>query len=216
MVEEQLIPRGIRNARVLDIMRSLPRHCFVEPTLQNQAYDDNALPIGEGQTISQPYIVALMTEGLALLGKEQVLEIGTGSGYQTAILSRLSARVYTVERLKGLFEKAQHRLAGLACDNVTFRLSDGTLGWKEAAPFDAILVAAGGPKVPQALVDQLKEGGRMVIPVGTRRSQVLKRIVKSKTGLEETALTACAFVPLLGDLGWDEEEGKAALQERPC
>jgi len=206
MVEAQLIPRGIRDERVLEAMRTLPRHLFVESALQDQAYDDNALPIGEGQTISQPYMVALMTEGLALEGREKVLEIGTGSGYQTAILSGLAARVYSIERLEGLFKKARHILPELGCNNVVLRLSDGTVGWKEAAPFDAILVAAGGPDVPQDLLDQLKMGGRLVIPVGTRRSQILKRIVKKRDGLAETALSPCAFVPLLGTLGWNEGE----------
>ncbi len=202
MVEEQLIPRGIKDARVLAAMREVPRHLFVEEALQDQAYGDHALPIGERQTISQPYIVGLMTEGLALRGAEKVLEIGTGSGYQCAILSKLAARVYSIERIETFIDRARTTMEKLGCKYVNIRLSDGSVGWKDAAPFDAILVAAGAPEVPAPLVDQLKVGGRMIIPVGSRSAQTLKRIVRGQHRIVETDLTPCLFVPLVGKRGW--------------
>ncbi|MBN4054360.1 protein-L-isoaspartate(D-aspartate) O-methyltransferase [Nitrospira defluvii] len=205
MVEEQLLPRGIEDERVLAVMREIPRHLFVEEALQEQAYGDHALPIGERQTISQPYIVALMTEGLALRGTEKVLEIGTGSGYQTAILSNLAESVCSIERVEAFIDRAGKTLDRLACQNVTLRLSDGSKGWEDEAPFDAILVAAAGPKIPEPLVDQLKVGGRMIIPVGTRSAQTLMRIVKGRHRVVETALTACLFVPLVGEKGWSNQ-----------
>jgi len=205
MVEEQLIARGIRDARVLEAMRKVPRHLFVEEALWDRAYGDHALPIGEKQTISQPYMVARMTEALDLTGAEKVLEIGTGSGYQTAILSELAARVCSIERVRSLFEKARASLNRLRYFNVTFKLFDGTYGWPEEAPFDAIIVTAGAPEVPPSLVDQLKPGGRLVIPVGDRVNQVLNKIVKTPGDLVTTHLTGCVFVPLVGAFGWRSE-----------
>ena len=206
MVEEHLVARGIKDERVLAAMRKVPRHLFVEEAFRERAYGDHALPIGEKQTISQPYMVALMTEALGLTGVEKVLEIGTGSGYQTAVLSELAARVYSVERVKGLASKAWKILEELRLRNVVIRLSDGTYGWKDEAPFDAILVAAGGPEIPSVLIDQLKAPGRLVIPVGSRKSQTLKKIVKEEKGITATSLTPCLFVPLLGAWGWQNEE----------
>lgn len=205
MVEEQIIARGIRNPRVIDAMRKVPRHLFVEEALWDRAYGDHALPIGEKQAISQPYMVARMTEALDLTGAEKVLEIGTGSGYQTAILAELAARVCSIERVRSLFQKAQTSLNRLRYFNVAFKLFDGTYGWPEEAPFDAILVTAGAPDIPPSLVDQLKPGGRLVIPVGDRTTQVLKKIVKSPEGPVTTHLTGCVFVPLIGTFGWRPE-----------
>ena len=165
MVEGQIAARGIADARVLGAMQTVPRHLFLEEALSDRAYDDSSLPIGEKQTISQPYIVALMTQALALQSTDKVLEIGTGSGYQTAILAELAARVYSIERVKSLALKARERLDRLGYRNVAVRNSDGTYGWEEAAPFGAILVAAGSPSIPPMLVEQLREGGRLVIPV---------------------------------------------------
>ena len=205
MVEEQLVRRGIRDARVLAAMRKVPRHLFVEEALQEQAYGDHALPIGERQTISQPFMVALMTEALQLKGDEKVLEIGTGSGYQTAVLAELAATVYTVERVGPLIERAGRRFTALGYRNIRCRQADGSVGWEEAGPFDAILVTAGAPDVPRPLVAQLREGGRLVIPVGSRTTQVLKRIVKVKGSIREAVLTSCVFVPLIGAEGWMPE-----------
>lgn len=205
MVEEQIIVRGIRDPRVIEAMRKVPRHLFVEEALWDRAYGDHALPIGEKQTISQPYMVARMTAALDLTGAEKVLEIGTGSGYQTAILAELAARVCSIERVRSLFEKARASLNRLRYSNVAFKLFDGTYGWPEEAPFDAIIVTAGAPDIPWSLVDQLKPGGRLVIPVGDRASQMLKKIVKSPDGLAATHLTGCVFVPLVGAFGWRSE-----------
>jgi len=202
MVEEQLIVRGIQVPRVVEAMRKVPRHLFLEEAFWDRAYGDYALPIGEKQTISQPYMVAQMTEALDLSGGEKVLEIGTGSGYQTAILAELAAKVYTIERVRSLFQKAQATLNRLQYPNVVFKLFDGTYGWPEEAPFDAIIVAAGAPDIPPSLVDQLKAGGCLVIPVGDRAGQTLKKIVKSPEGLVSTRLTGCVFVPLVGAFGW--------------
>lgn len=206
MVDEQLAARGIKDRRVLSAMGRVPRHRFVEEALQSRAYDDHALPIGEGQTISQPFMVALMTETLGLKGPEKVLEIGTGSGYQTAVLAELAAKVYSIERIVPLAVKAQRLLASLGYRNVNVKVFDGTYGWKEASPFDAILVTAGSPEIPMPLAEQLKEGGRMVIPVGDRTTQVLKKVTKTSAGLEVTALTGCVFVPLIGGHGWVKED----------
>lgn len=202
MVEEQIIVRGIQDPRLIGVMRKVPRHLFVEEALWDRAYGDHALPIGEKQTISQPYMVARMTEALGLTGVEKVLEIGTGSGYQTAILAELAARVCSIERVRSLFQKAQTSLNRLRYFNVAFKLFDGTYGWPEESPFDAIIVTAGAPDIPPSLVDQLKPGGRLVIPVGDRASQMLKKIVKSPEGLATTHLTGCVFVPLVGAFGW--------------
>jgi protein-L-isoaspartate(D-aspartate) O-methyltransferase len=187
-------------------MGRVPRHLFVEEALRDSAYGDHALPIGEQQTISQPYMVALMTETLALKGSERVLEIGTGSGYQTAVLAELAAKVYSIERIDSLAAKARRLLASLGYRNVQIKVFDGTYGWKEEAPFDAILVTAGSPEIPMPLTEQLKEGGRMVIPVGERTTQVLKKVTKTSAGIEVTSLTGCVFVPLIGSHGWVKED----------
>jgi protein-L-isoaspartate(D-aspartate) O-methyltransferase len=187
-------------------MRKVPRHLFVEEALQQRAYGDYALPIGEKQTISQPYMVALMTEALSLNGSEKVLELGTGSGYQTAVLAEVSARVFSIERIKGLAHKARKILESLQYLNVVVRLKDGTYGWKEEAPFDVILVAAGAPEIPSLLIEQLKIGGRLVIPIGGRASQVLKRIVREEEGIVEEELSPCVFVPLVGAYAWKKND----------
>ena len=204
MVESQLISRGIKDARVLDTMRKVPRHRFVEEALVSQAYNDHPLPIGEKQTISQPYMVALMTEALDLQGPERVLEIGTGSGYQTAILAELAEKIYSIERIRTLSNKAQRILDDLGYFNVVLKVGDGSLGLKEEAPFDAIMVTAGSPDVPQPLVDQLAMGGRLVVPVGDRYTQALMKIVRVKEGITKTDLGGCRFVNLLGTHGWKE------------
>ena len=206
MVETQLISRGIKDKRVLDVMRKVPRHRFVEEALTNQAYSDHPLPIGEKQTISQPYMVALMTEALELQGHEKVLEIGTGSGYQTAILAELTEKIYSIERIRSLTAKARRILDELGYLNVVLKVGDGTFGWKKEAPFDGIIVTAGSPDVPQPLVDQLPVGGRLVIPVGDRYTQSLLRIVREKKGLTKTDLGGCRFVNLLGEHGWKESK----------
>jgi len=202
MVQEQLIPRGISDLRVLDALREVPRHCFVDDALRSRAYGDFPLPIASGQTISQPYIVALMTEALALEGSERVLEIGTGSGYQAAILSRLCSKVYTVERINSLLAGARRVFDQLKYFNIVAKLDDGTLGWPEQGPFDAIIVTAGGPEIPEPLLEQLSDGGRLVIPVGDQRVQTLK--LAEKQGEETTvqALEQVRFVDLVGEYGW--------------
>lgn len=204
MVESQLISRGIKDPRVLDAMRKVPRHRFVEEALVSQAYNDHPLPIGEKQTISQPYMVALMTEALELQGKERVLEIGTGSGYQTAILAELAEKIYSIERIRTLSTKAQRTLDKLGYFNVVLKVGDGSLGLKEEAPFDAIIVTAGSPEVPQPLVDQLAMEGRLVVPVGDRYTQSLMKIIRVKEGITKTDLGGCRFVSLLGTHGWKE------------
>ena len=204
MVDEQLIPRGINEQRVLSAMRKVPRHLFVEEALQDRAYGDYALPIGEKQTISQPYMVALMTEALELSGSEIVLEIGTGSGYQAAILAELSRQVYSIERIASLALRARKVIEVLGYKNVDIKIYDGTLGWEEKAPFDGIIVTASAPDIPKSLTDQLKLGGRLVIPVGTRHFQTLIKVVKKKDGLVKMPLTECVFVPLIGAYGWGE------------
>lgn len=204
MVESQLLSRGLKDTLVLDTMRKVPRHRFVEEALVSQAYNDHPLPIGEKQTISQPYMVALMTEALELQGNERVLEIGTGSGYQTAILAELADKIYSIERIRSLSVKARRILDDLGYFNVVLKVSDGTVGFKEEAPFDAIIVTAGSPDVPQPLVDQLAMGGRLVVPVGDRYTQSLMRIVRGKEGITKTDLGGCRFVNLLGRHGWKE------------
>lgn len=208
MVEQQVISRGVRDPLVIDAMMRVPRHLFVEEALRSQAYGDFPLPIGEKQTISQPFMVAFMSEALCLKGQEKVLEIGTGSGYQAAVLSQLASRVYSVERLSGLARRARRILDQVGCRNVNIRLTDGTLGWEDEAPFDGIIVTAGSPEIPHHYLEQLTIGGRLVIPVGSRGAQVLKRVVRN--GLDsfsEEDLLDCRFVPLVGKFGWREEEG---------
>jgi protein-L-isoaspartate(D-aspartate) O-methyltransferase len=204
MVETQIKARGIKDERVLKAMLKVPRHLFVDEALRDQAYGDFPLPIGEGQTISQPYIVALMTEALELKGIERVLEIGTGSGYQTAILAELALWVYTIERFPTLLERAKKVLKELGYKNISFKLDDGTLGWKEASPFDAIIVTAASPDIPPPLVEQLAEGGRMVIPIGDEFSQTLIKGVKKGGKLHTKALEPVRFVKLVGAYGFKE------------
>lgn len=204
MVDEQILSRGVRDPRVLAAMRKVPRHEFMPVAMRAQAYGDHALPIGEGQTISQPYIVALMTELLEIKSTDRVLEIGTGSGYQAAILSELCEKVFTIERVKVLADMARGVLDRLGCRNVAMKVYDGTYGWKEMAPFDAIIVTAAAPDVPSALIEQLREGGRLVIPVGERFTQVLKKVIKSHSGLVTQTSIPCMFVPLIGAHGWKE------------
>ena len=204
MVKNQLMARGIRDERVLQAMGKIPRHLFIQEALAGEAYNDHPVPIGEKQTISQPYIVALMTEALELKGSENTLEIGTGSGYQTAILAELSSRVYTIERIKSLLVKARKLLAKLGYNNILFKAFDGTLGWKEYAPFDAIMVTAGSPNVPEPLKEQLADNGRMIIPVGDRYTQELIKITRKGENFEQEGLGGCRFVNLIGVHGWKE------------
>lgn len=202
MVKEQLRSRGICDQRVLDAMARVPRHEFVAPELRGQAYDDHPLPIGEEQTVSQPYIVAAMLESLALEPSAMVLEVGTGSGYQTALLAELAQWVFSVERLPRLAETAAGRLARLGYKNVTVIVGDGSLGLPEHAPYDAIVVSAAAPQIPQALFDQLRENGRMIIPVGPAHAQELQLVRKHEGGAISTSLDACRFVPLIGEQGY--------------
>jgi protein-L-isoaspartate(D-aspartate) O-methyltransferase len=203
MVERLRDHYQIRDSKVLEAMRSIPRHAFVPDALQSRAYGDHALPISGSQTISQPYIVARMTELLEINSESRVLEIGAGSGYQTAILSKVAGQVYAIERIAALAREAQARIRQLNIYNATVKCFDGTLGWAANAPYDAILVAAGGPGIPEPLVAQLKVGGRLVVPVGeTREAQRLIRIVKTETGRKHEDHGPCAFVPLIGQHGW--------------
>jgi protein-L-isoaspartate(D-aspartate) O-methyltransferase len=203
MVREQLMPRGITDARVLAAMNTVPRHLFVENAFEAQAYGDHPLPIGEGQTISQPYIVALMTQAMNLQGHEKVLEIGTGSGYQAAVLAQLCDKVYTVERLKSLHIGARKLFDKLQYFNILCRIDDGTLGWQEHSPYDAIMVTAAGPKVPDPLVAQLADPGIMVIPIGLERwSQELVVITKQEGRIAERVIEQVRFVSLIGNHGW--------------
>jgi protein-L-isoaspartate(D-aspartate) O-methyltransferase len=203
MVEEQLVARGVTDPRVLSSMRRVPRHLFVEEALRDRAYGDHPLPIGEGQTISQPFMVGKMTELLALGGSEKVLEIGTGSGYQAAVLAELCARVCTVERMARLAQHARELLETLGYNNIWVRVANGTLGWPDEAPFDRILVTAGGPSVPPPLFEQLAEGGRMVMPVGDETGQVLHVIEKVRGEMRTTEHAGCVFVKLVGKYAWD-------------
>jgi protein-L-isoaspartate(D-aspartate) O-methyltransferase len=187
-------------------MAALPRHLFVDPALDTRAYSDHALPIGEEQTISQPFMVALMTQALDLTGDEKILEIGTGSGYQTAVLAELADRVFTIERIPSIANAARERLAGMGYNNIVYRTADGSLGWKEMAPFDRILVTAGAPRVPAFIADQLRPGGVAILPVGSDQEQALVKLLKTEKGLEKKILTGCTFVPLIGRGGWTSKE----------
>jgi len=202
MIREQLIPRGISDPAVLQAMERVPRHLFVEDALQSQAYGDFCLPIGEGQTISQPYIVALMSQSLGLGKGATVLEVGTGSGYQTAVLSLLCGKVYTVERLKPLLIKARRQFDQLHYLNIVCKVDDGTMGWKANAPYEAIIVTAAGPAVPEALLEQLADPGILVLPVGDRQGQELVAIAKRDGQIERRTLEWVRFVPLIGAQGW--------------
>jgi protein-L-isoaspartate(D-aspartate) O-methyltransferase len=213
MVVEHLGARGIADPRVLEAFRAVPREAFLPDALLEFAHRDSPLPIGEGQTISQPYIVALTVEALGLTGGERVLEIGAGSGYAAAILGRLAREVFTVERIESLATQARERLGRLGFDNVRVLHGDGTLGWADHAPYDAIAVAAGGPEIPRALVEQLAEGGRIVMPVGADDgSQVLVRATKKGETLERESLAAVRFVPLIGEQGFAEEDAPRVVR----
>ncbi len=202
MVERQLKPRGISDPKVLDAFLNVPRHRFIGKGLQSSAYGDHPLPIGEGQTISQPYMVALMTQCLGLRGGERILEIGTGSGYQAAILAGIASEVFTVERVASLSKKAEAVLGELGYTNIHFLVGDGTRGWPDNAPYDGIIVTAGSPAVPEPLFEQLVEGGRLVVPVGGGWSQQLTVVRKEKGKIKKKEVCGCIFVPLLGEYGW--------------
>jgi protein-L-isoaspartate(D-aspartate) O-methyltransferase len=202
MVEEQVIGRGIADLRVAEAMRRVPRHLFVDEALQHQAYGDHPLPIGDGQTISQPYMVARMSELLRLTGRERVLEVGTGSGYQAAVLAQLAGRVCTIERIPRLAERARQTLEALGYSNVWVRTANGTLGWPDQSPFDRIIVTAGGPEVPPPLFEQLAEGGRLVMPVGDAGSQRLLVVEKHEGTMRVTEDSGCVFVKLIGKYAW--------------
>ena len=202
MVDTQLVARGVRDPEVLRALGRVPRHLFVEEALRDRAYGDGALPIGYDQTISQPFMVATMTEALQLQGGEKLLEIGTGSGYQTSVLAEIAERVFSVERIAPLYRRARSLLDQLGYHNVVLRHGDGTLGWSDHAPYDAIVVTAGAPHLPLALRDQLAIGGRLVIPVGERHRQNLLRITRGEAEDKREMLGACVFVDLIGDDGW--------------
>lgn len=204
MVETQIEDRGVRDKRLLDVMRQIPRHLFVPPAFREAAYQDRPLPIGSGQTISQPYIVAVMTELLHLNESDRVLEIGTGSGYQAAILSRLAKTVITVERLPGIAENARQLFESLGLDNITVVAGDGTEGYGPGAPYDGIIVTAATPGIPAPLVDQIGEGGRLVAPVGSRDLQQLVRLTKRDGNVIREEFGGVVFVPLLGKYGWKD------------
>lgn len=207
MVETQIKSRGISDSRVLMAMENVPRHLFIDEGLIDQAYTDSPLPISEKQTISQPYIVALMTQALELNGKERILEIGTGSGYQTAILASLAERVFSIERIAPLAVKARKILDRLNYYNVAIRVGDGSYGWKEESPFDAIITTAAAPEIPQYLVEQLAVGGRLVVPIGGRDVQTLyklTRLIENPQEIRKEDLGGCRFVSLIGESGWKE------------
>lgn len=204
MVAEQLLARGISDAEVLRAMQQVPREVFVPEQHRCEAYKDGPLPIGSGQTISQPYIVALMTELLALGPRDKVLEIGTGSGYQSAVLHAITSQVYSVERLSRLARQAEHALGLIGCQDISIRTGDGSLGWPEQAPFDAIIVTSGAPDIPEPLKLQLADGGRLVIPAGGRLHQTLYRVKRTGDAFVVEQHSGCVFVPLIGVCGWDE------------
>lgn len=206
MVDTQIRVRGVSDQRVLKAMEKIPRHLFVDEGLIDQAYNDNPLPIERRQTISQPYIVALMSEAMALTGREKVLEIGTGSGYQTAILAELAERVFSIERIAVLATAARRVLDVLKDYNVAIRVGDGTYGWREESPFEAIMVTAGAPRIPRLLIEQLAVGGRLVVPVGSRNSQALLKLTRMSEDpedLKQEDLGGCRFVDLIGEHGWE-------------
>jgi len=207
MVETQIIARGVNDRRVIDAMLKIPRHLFVQEAMASQAYNDTSLPIGEKQTISQPYMVAIMSELLELTGTERVLEIGTGSGYQAALLSHLARRVYTIERIPSLASRARKLFDTLGLTNISMKIDDGSVGWASEAPFDAIIVTAGAPEIPQALVGQLSPEGRLLVPVGDQDSQLLTLVRKSSDGgFTVGKSTPCRFVKLIGSEGWSASD----------
>ena len=205
MVRSQIEARGIRESQVLSAFRKVPRHLFVSEALREQAYGDYPLPIGEQQTISQPYIVAEMTQALELNKEDRILEIGTGSGYQAAILAQIVYRVYTVERKRSLYVQARRLFDQLNYHNIVTRYADGTKGWPAESPFDAIVVTAGAPQVPEVLISQLVQGGRLVVPVGNQHTQELIKIHRGKDNIQQTNLGGCRFVKLVGEHGWKEQ-----------
>ncbi len=205
MVEEQLVNRGITDLRIMEAMNRIPRHLFVHGPLQHRAYGDCPLPIGENQTISQPYVVAAMTEALNLKDSDRVLEIGTGSGYQTALLAELCGQVFTIERIRSLAQKARILLEQLNyINNIVFKVFDGTYGWPDQAPFDAILITASTPSIPEMLISQLGDKGRLVVPVGGLERQSLKLLTKDSGKITTREIGGCKFVPLVGKYGWPE------------
>ena len=206
MIERQIVRRGITSKSVLAALEKVPRHRFVSEALKSRAYEDYPLPIGKQQTISQPFIVAEMTQALQLTPDDRVLEVGTGSGYQAAILAQIAYRVYTVERIYALYKSAQERFDQLQYHNIVTHYADGTTGWQEESPFDAIIVTAGAPTIPVGLVNQLAIGGRLVIPVGDQHSQDLLRIIRTESGVEKHTLGACRFVKLIGTHGWQPDD----------
>ena len=205
MVERQIRKRGVRSGRVLAAMERIPRHRFVPEDSCDHAYEDSPLSIGKGQTISQPFMVAVMTECAAPESDDRVLEVGTGSGYQTAILAELVREVYSLERIPELAERAEGLLSRLGYENVSIRVGDGSEGWREKAPFDAIIVTAGAPEIPEPLVEQLEEGGRLVIPIGSAHHQTLCTVKKERNRIRKEEGTGCVFVPLIGTFGWEEK-----------
>jgi len=202
MVKEQIIARGIKDNRVIEAIKKVPRHLFVDKIYYHQAYNDYPLPIGQDQTISQPYMVAAMTEILELKGSEKVLEVGTGSGYQTAILALLCSKVYSIERISDLTRKARLKLDKLGFRNINLVVGDGSLGWPDYAPYTGIIVTAGAPEIPNTLINQLDENGRLVIPVGDEYSQILNLVKKHKGRIYRKEFFGCTFVPLVGKIGW--------------
>jgi protein-L-isoaspartate(D-aspartate) O-methyltransferase len=202
MVKEQIVARGIKDNRVIEAIKKVPRHLFVDKTYYHQAYNDYPLPIGQDQTISQPYMVAAMTEILELKGSEKVLEVGTGSGYQTAILALLCSKVYSIERISDLTRKARLKLDKLGFRNINLVVGDGSLGWPDYAPYTGIIVTAGAPEIPNTLINQLDENGRLVIPVGDEYSQILNLVKKHKGRIYRKEFFGCTFVPLVGKIGW--------------
>jgi len=204
MIREQLEDRGIDDPDLLQAFRANPRHLFVPESQKGAAYSDRPLPIGEGQTISQPYIVALMTENLSVRPEDRVLEIGTGSGYQTAILAELAKEVYTIERKRELKERAKVIHEQLGLSNITYRVGDGTRGWAENAPYDRIIGTGSVPTIPKSLIDQLAVNGRLVIPVGGQRQQRLVLLIKKEEEIEKRKKSYCSFLPLIGEEGWQE------------
>jgi protein-L-isoaspartate(D-aspartate) O-methyltransferase len=205
MVEEQLLDRGIKDLRVAEAMNRVPRHLFVQRPFQHKAYGDHPLPIGENQTISQPFVVAAMTEALRLTGEERVLEIGTGSGYQTALLAELALQVFTIERIKSLGQNAKRILDQLGYTNINYKIFDGTYGWRDMGPYDAAMITAAGPDVPKTLIEQVKDGGRIVAPIGDSEKQELVVFTRTGDRLQKQVLVSCNFVPLIGKYGWPEE-----------
>ena len=203
---EEIIDRGIKDVRVIKAMSRVPRHVFVRDSFHHKAYGDHPLPIGASQTISQPYVVAAMSEALQLTGEERVLEIGTGSGYQTALLSELAAQVFTIERVKSLGRQAKQLLDGLGYTHINYKVFDGTYGWQELGPYDAVLITAAGPEVPQALIEQVKDGGRIVAPIGDDQGQELMVYTKRGKRLRAKRMGDCFFVPLIGKYGVPEGE----------